>query len=104
MRTAALAPFLPTIAKLTTEAREKHAAALFDIEAVRLAITKAACLGQDRLFLRPGDPVDLQRTAAAIALTAHLTGLGLTTFWHAYTVDSGDRPTTGFELEISWRS
>lgn len=102
MRQAVPAPFLPTIAKLTAEARATIAAELFAIDTVREAMTRAACLGRDRLFIRPGTPLDLRSTAAAVALVDHLIGVGAETFWHPYTVDQDGRPTTGYELEIGW--
>lgn len=102
MRTAEPAPFLPTIVKLTHEARETAAAELFAIEAVRIAITQAAMAGKMKLFLRPKSPLDLQQTDAAKALVAHLADLGLTTFWHPFSLDQGGRSESGTELEISW--
>jgi hypothetical protein len=102
MRTAEPAPFLPTIVKLTTEARETAATELFAIEAVRVAITQAAMAGKMKLFLRPKSPLDLQQTDAAKALVAHLADLGLTTFWHPFSLDQGGRSESGTELEIGW--
>lgn len=102
MRTAAPSPFLPTVVKLTTDAREAVAAEMFTIEAVRLAVTKAATAGKARLFLRPPLPLDLQKTAAAKALIEHLAALGLATFWHPYAIEDGGRQETGYELEVSW--
>ncbi|MCW0207556.1 MAG: hypothetical protein OJK14_10690 [Achromobacter sp.] len=102
MRTATPAPFLPSVIKLAADARNTLAATLFNIEAVRLAVTQAAGLGRNRLFLRPTSPVDLRKTAAAQALLDHLAGVGLAVFWHPYTVDQGGRPETGYELEITW--
>lgn len=102
MRTATPSPFLPTVVKLTTNARETVAAELFAIETVRLAVTKAAATGKARLFLRPSLPLDLRHTAAAKALTDHLAGLGLATFWHSFNIEDGGRPETGYELEVSW--
>ena len=102
MRTAQPAPFLPTIVKLTNDARETAAAELFAIEAVRVAITQAAMAGKAKLFLRPKTPLDLQHTDAAKALVAHLADLGLATFWHPFSLDQGGRSESGTELEISW--
>lgn len=102
MRTAQPAPFLPTIVKMTADARETVAADLFAIEAVRIAITQAAMAGKTRLFLRPKTPLDLQHTDAAKALVAHLGDLGLATFWHPFSLDQGGRSEGGTELEISW--
>ena len=102
MRNSKLSPFLPTISALTIEARETAATDLFALEAVRIAVTQAAMLGKTRLFLRPKIPLDLQHTEAAKALVAHLAELGLTTFWHPFSLDQGGRSETGTELEISW--
>ena len=102
MRTAQPAPFLPTIVKLTNDARDTAAAELFATEAVRVAVTQAAMAGKTKLFLRPKTPLDLQHTDAAKALIAHLTELGLTTFWHPFSLDHGGRSEGGTELEISW--
>lgn len=103
MRTAEPAPFLPTLRRLTTEAREEMAADLFGLDQVRKAMTQAACLGHDRVFLRPKMPVDLRATAAAETLTEHLATLGAAAFWHPYTADQDGHPATGHELEITWR-
>lgn len=102
MRTAKPAPFLPTIVKLTNEARDTAASELFAIESVRVAITQAAMTGKTKLFLRPKSPLDLQHTDAAKTLVAHLADLGLATFWHPFTLDQGGRSEAGTELEISW--
>lgn len=102
MRTAKPSPFLPTIVKLTMEARETAASDLFAIEAVRIAITQAAMAGKAKLFLRPKTPLDLQNTDAAKALVVHLADLGLATFWHPFSLDQGGRSESGTELEISW--
>lgn len=102
MRTAKPAPFLPTIVKLTNDARDTAATDLFAIEATRIAITQAAMAGKAKLFLRPKTPLDLQHTDAAKALAAHLVDLGLTTFWHPFSLDQGGRSESGTELEISW--
>lgn len=103
MRTAEPAPFLPTLRKLTADTRETLAAELFAVEAVREAMTHTACLGRDRLFLRPKTPVDLRQTTAAVALVQHLAALGAATFWHPYTADQDGHAETGHELEITWR-
>lgn len=103
MRTAIVAPFLPTLLKLAEDARETAAAELFGIEAVRVALTQTACLGKNRLFLRPKIPLDLQRTTAATTLTAHLAEMGLSTFWHPYSIEQDGRHEQGYELEITWR-
>ncbi|MGA0565572.1 hypothetical protein ACO2RV_24400 [Ancylobacter sp. VNQ12] len=102
MRTAEPAPFLPTLRRLTAEAREKIAADLLGLDQVREAMTQAAYLGRERLFLRPKTPVDLRGTTAATTLTEHLAKLGAIMFWHPYTADQDGHPTTGHELEIAW--
>lgn len=103
MRTATAAPFLPALQKLAEDARETAAADLFGIEAVRMALMQTACLGRNRLFLRPKIPLDLQRTTAAKALTAHLAEMGLSTFWHPYSIEQDGRQEQGYELEIAWQ-
>ena len=72
MGNAKPAPFVPTLITLAAEAREKLATEIFAINAVRESIVKTACLGHERLFIRPQIPLDFRGTEAAKALCAHL--------------------------------
>ena len=103
MGNAKPAPFVPTLITLAAEAREKLATEIFAINAVRESIVKTACLGHERLFIRPQIPLDFRGTEAAKALCAHLAEVRATAFWHPYSVEKDGRQETGFELEISWR-
>ena len=96
-------PFVDSVRALAAEAREKAAAKLFGLDALRLAVTGAAALGLDQVIIRPALPVDLTRTTAAAAAVKFFTDGGANTTWQQYTAtDEHGHQVAGYELAISW--
>lgn len=96
--------FRPAMVRLTDEAREKLAAAHFDLDALRDHISAAALRGEGTLRLPLGNiAAELRGTAAAERLAAWCQAEGLRLEWAEQTIErpNGLRLRTG-EAVITW--
>jgi hypothetical protein len=94
---------LPTLQDESQRQREAAAAALFNLDAVRLALHQAAHKGQSTMRLRTTLP-GIQRTDAAKSLTEWCKHEGISLTWEKRLQDMPDegRQVEIMEPEFSW--
>lgn len=87
----------------TADAREAAAAKLYELNAVRSAMSSQAKAGFDYALIAAPDGLDLRGTAAAVEAMAWLAKHGFDSAWEPRAGGTGEDGATSYSLRISWK-